>query len=114
MSDERRGAWRDATKGQVALLGWECLAKGFMCGKWSRADGQNLAEVRLSDETAAEWREMQLRIAYCNDKNFDRRDRAAALAAKKGVTLPEVAIGYVLSQSESSFALVGTTSLAHF
>ena len=114
MSDERRRAWRDATKGQVVLLGWECLAKGFMCGKWSRADGQNLAEVRLSDETAAEWREMQLRIAYCNDKNFDRRDRAAALAAEKGVTLPEVAIGYVLSQSESSFALVGTTSLAHF
>jgi hypothetical protein len=23
---------------EIAVLGWECLAKGFMCGRWSRTD----------------------------------------------------------------------------
>ena len=40
MAAERRPQWQKATRGQVAMMGWECLAKGFMCGKWSRQDGE--------------------------------------------------------------------------
>jgi aryl-alcohol dehydrogenase-like predicted oxidoreductase len=115
MSAETRPAWAKVTRGQVAMLGWECLAKGFMCGKWTPEDDQGLVEISLGKDNVAEWREWQLRRAYCNGPlNFDRRDRAVALAAAKGVDLPVVALGYVLSQSPLSFALVGTTSTAHF
>ena len=130
------------------MLGWESLAKGFMCGKWSRADSEDFFEVALDEDNGAVWREMQLRRAYCDGPhNFDRRDRALELAAQKGATLPEIALGlstpcahsalknsshchnlpihgsfaachpsagYVISQSASSFALVGTTSLKHW
>ena len=61
------------------------------------------------------WRDLQLRRAYCDGPlNFDRRDRAEVLAREKGVALAEVALGYVVSQSPRSFALVGTTSASHF
>ena len=115
MSAETRPAWAKVTRGEVAMLCWECLAKGFMCGKWTPEDDQGLVEISLGKDNVAEWREMQLRRAYCNGPlNFARRDRAVALAGAKGVDLPVVALGYVLSQSPLSFALVGTTNAAHF
>jgi aryl-alcohol dehydrogenase-like predicted oxidoreductase len=112
---EQRPLWNEITRGEVAMLGWESLAKGFMCGRWSRADGDALEELELGESNAADWRDMQLRRAYCDGPlNFDRRDRAIELARSKGVSLPEMALGYVLSQSASSFALVGTTSVHHW
>ena len=45
----------------VVVVGWECLAKGFMCGKWTRADGEGLREIELGDDNAPAWREMQLK-----------------------------------------------------
>ena len=57
------------------MLGWESLAKGFMCGRWTRADGEGLTEFELGESNAADWRDMQLRRAYCDGPlNFDRRD----------------------------------------
>ncbi len=115
MSVELRKDWEAVTRGSVAMLGWETLAKGFLCGKWSRADGENLSDICLADDNGAAWRDMQLRKAYCDGPlNFDRRERAERIAAEKRVSLPEVALGYVLSQSAVSFALVGTTSASHF
>ena len=97
------------------MLGWESLAKGFMCGRWTRADGEGLTEFELGESNAADWRDMQLRRAYCDGPlNFDRRDRALELGAQKGISLAEMALGYVISQSPHSFALVGTTSVGHW
>ena len=94
LTAERRPLWREITRGEVAMLGWESLAKGFMCGKWSRADSEDFFEVALDEDNGAVWREMQLRRAYCDGPhNFDRRDRALELAAQKGATLPEIALG---------------------
>lgn len=45
---------------------------------------------------------MQLRRAYCVPENFDRRDRALELAKQKGVSLGEVALGYIISQTVES------------
>ena len=112
---DRRPLWAEITRGEVAMLGWESLAKGFMCGKWTRADGEGLAELELGESDAAVWRDMQLRRAYCDGPlNFDRRDRALELGAQKGISLAEMALGYVISQSPHSFALVGTTSVGHW
>jgi len=112
----------------LAVLGWEVLAKGFMTGKWGREDGEKVrqTEARVASdaefaasfgpvgERAEEWREHQLTTAYCTEDNFMRRDRAAALAVRKGLTLAQVALKYVASQRYNGFVLVGTTSAKHF
>merc|ERR1711981_481044 len=66
----------------VAVLAWECLAKGFMAGKWSRddtphhEDGRSSAEITQQLRTNPnKWRDLQLRVAYLSDDNFARRDR---------------------------------------
>jgi aryl-alcohol dehydrogenase-like predicted oxidoreductase len=45
--------------------------------------------------------------AYCYEVNLARLDRAHQLAAEKGMTVPQVALAYVLSQPLSIYALVG-------
>lgn len=112
----------------VAVLGWEVLAKGFMTGKWDRSDGARAqqmqqqietdpsvaAELGPAGERAAEWRELQLTTAYCIEDNFLRRERAQELAEKKGLSLAQIALKYVASQPFNGFVLVGTTSAKHF
>jgi aryl-alcohol dehydrogenase-like predicted oxidoreductase len=52
--------------------------------------------------------------AYCFEDNFQRLDRGTALAEEKGLTLPQSALGYVMSQPLNIFALVGCRSEAEF
>ncbi len=52
--------------------------------------------------------------AYLNKVNVERRDRAQSLAESKGVTMGQVAIGYVLAQEYNSFVLVGTTKIKNW
>jgi len=120
---ETRTTWLHAAgrqphlAGGVSLLGWECLAKGFMAGKWGHHDAIDEAPlVPAQDDpaAAAKWRDVQLRYAYCTPTNFARRERAIQLAQSHGVALPTLAIGYVLSQPSNDFALIGTTTASHF
>lgn len=113
-------------KAGVSVLAWECLAKGFMTGKWDRVqDGPRAEEARRklsrrgSDlspvgESAEQWRDEQLVVAYCCDENFDRRDRAEILAKKKNLSLAQIAVKYIISQPFSCFVLVGTRNPNHF
>ena len=123
VSSSTRPDWLCATDcGGVALLGWECLAKGFMAGHWSEADALSLAEARRvpmvaaeeDPEGAARWRDAQLRAAYLTPANLARRARASQLAAALHVELPTLALGYVLSQPSRDFALIGTRRASHF
>ena len=43
---------------------------------------------------------------YC-DANFDRLDRAWELAKEKGVSLPQIALAFVLSQPMQTFPFTG-------
>jgi len=45
--------------------------------------------------------------AYCHPQNFKRLDRVCELAAEKGVTVPQLALAYVLNYPLNLFALVG-------
>merc|ERR1719473_774705 len=61
----------------VAVFAWECLAKGFMAGKWSREDMPDKADGRTPQEITSSlstnpgrWRELQLRVAYLAEDNF--------------------------------------------
>ena len=45
--------------------------------------------------------------AYCYPDNFRRLERAQALADKKGLALPQIALAFVMGQALDVYALVG-------
>lgn len=70
---------------------------------------EETAHLKPTGPTAGEWRELQLKIAYCTDDNFDRRERAIIAAEATGLSLARIALKYAASQPFESFVLVGTT-----
>jgi aryl-alcohol dehydrogenase-like predicted oxidoreductase len=82
---------------QTPLFTWSSLAGGFFSGRFTRA---NLADFSTYlDKLAVD--------VYCNEENFQRLDRVAALAEAKGMTIPQIATAYVMSVPLNIFALVG-------
>lgn len=88
----------------MPLFAWSSLAGGFFSGRFTR-DNLNTFD-NYWDKTTVE--------AYCYEDNFKRLDRAAELAAELGVSIPQVAMAYVMSQPLNLFALVGCQSGAEF
>jgi len=88
----------------MPLFTWSSLAGGFFSGRFSR-DNLDSFDSYL-DRLCVQ--------AYCYEDNFKRLDRARQLAQEKGLTLPQVALAYVLSQPLNIFALVGCQSGAEF
>jgi aryl-alcohol dehydrogenase-like predicted oxidoreductase len=78
-------------------LPWSTLAQGFFSGRFRRDNLDQLTDPY--DKLAAE--------AYGSEENFQRLDRAEALAKARGLKIPQVALAYVLSQPLNVFALVG-------
>ncbi|MEZ4831677.1 MAG: aldo/keto reductase [Caldilineaceae bacterium] len=94
-ADDR--AWYAAQ--QMPLFVWSSLAGGFLTGRFRR---HNL------DTFSGYGDELVVRC-YCTEENFQRVDRAEDLGKQKGLTLPQVALAYVLSYPDLDvFALVGT------
>ncbi|UCC64998.1 MAG: aldo/keto reductase [Anaerolineae bacterium] len=85
-----------AAEGMV-LFAWSSLAGGFFSGRFRR-DNLEAFETYL-DRLCVE--------SYCYEDNFRRLDRAHILAEEKGLTVPQVAMAYVMSQPLNIFALVG-------
>jgi aryl-alcohol dehydrogenase-like predicted oxidoreductase len=88
----------------LPLFTWSSLAGGFFSGRFSR-DNLDSFDSYL-DRLCVE--------SYCYEDNFKRLDRARRLAGEKGLTLPQIALAYVLSQPLNIFALVGCQSGAEF
>jgi predicted dehydrogenase/diketogulonate reductase-like aldo/keto reductase len=78
-------------KRQFPLLAWSSQARGFFTDR--------AGPDKRDDE--------QLVRCWYSDDNFARRERAVALAAKKGVTPIAIAAAYVLHQPFPTFALIG-------
>jgi aryl-alcohol dehydrogenase-like predicted oxidoreductase len=95
-------AWYEQT--QMPLFTWSSLAGGFFSGRFTR-DNLDTFEAPL-DKVAIQ--------AYCYEDNFLRLERAAVLAQAKGLTIPQVALAYVMSQPLNIFALVGCQNGAEF
>jgi aryl-alcohol dehydrogenase-like predicted oxidoreductase len=89
---------------QMALFTWSSLAGGFFSGRFTR-DNLDTFEGYL-DRLCVN--------SYCYEDNFQRLDRAIVLAEAKGLTLPQVALAYVLSQPLNIFALIGCRTGAEF
>lgn len=88
----------------IPLLTWSSLAGGFFSGRFRR---DNL-------ETFTSYLDRLCVTSYGYEENFGRLDRAEQMARDKGVSLPQLALAYVLSQSLDIYALVGCQSGAEF
>ena len=81
----------------MPLFTWSSVARGFFSGKITRA---NAEEVRDQfDGTMPK--------SYYYEENFKRLDRTWALAEEKGLSVPQIALSYVLSYPLNIHALVG-------
>jgi aryl-alcohol dehydrogenase-like predicted oxidoreductase len=96
-----RGWYR---QNHMPLFTWSSLAGGFFSGRFTR-DNLDSFESEL-DKLCVH--------SYCYEDNFKRLDRAQQLAQEKGLTLPQVALTYVLNQPLNIFALVGCQNGAEF
>lgn len=88
----------------MAVLSWSSLAGGFFSGRVRRDNMHLLTEhqARLCVET------------YGVESNFRRLDRAEVLAHEKRVTVPQVALAYVLAGPLDTFAITGASSGLRF
>jgi len=93
-SDPESRAW--LTETQMPLMPWSSQAQGFFAGRADPNDRSNKELVRC----------------WYSDDNFQRLDRARALAAEKGVLPINIALAYVLCQPFPTFALIGPRTLA--
>jgi aryl-alcohol dehydrogenase-like predicted oxidoreductase len=89
---------------QLPLFTWSSLAGGFFSGRF-RPDNLDTFTVYL-DKLCVQ--------CYCYDDNFARYARAEEMAAAKGVSVPQLALAYVLSQPWNVYTLVGCANGAEF
>jgi aryl-alcohol dehydrogenase-like predicted oxidoreductase len=85
---------------QMPVFAYSSLARGFFSGRVSR-------EVF---EKSKENIDPACLTAYCHEQNFKRLDRAFKLAAEKGVSVPQIALAYILNQKMNVFPIVGAAN----
>jgi len=105
ISGEDGGAERSwYARREMPLFAWSSLAGGFFSGRFTR---ENL-------DTFDAYLDRLCVQTYCFEGNFARLDRARALAADRGLSVPQVALAYVLGQPLDVFALVGCNTRGEF
>lgn len=95
-------AWYEQS--QLPLFFWSSLSGGFFSGRFRR-DNLDSFETYLDKLCVT---------TYCTEENFKRLDRVETLAAEKGLSIPQIALAYVLSQPLNAFALVGCATPEEF
>ncbi|MBM3240612.1 aldo/keto reductase [Candidatus Poribacteria bacterium] len=95
-------AWYE--KKQLPVFAYSSLGRGFFSGRITR---ENFEAQKSSIDGAC------LR-AYCHEPNFKRLDRVQILAEAKGMTVPQIAMAYIMNQPLNVFALVGAVNREEF
>jgi aryl-alcohol dehydrogenase-like predicted oxidoreductase len=88
----------------IPIFPWSSLAGGFFSGRLRR-DNLDSFESYL-DRLCVE--------CYANDENFQRLDRTQELGERYGLSIPQTATAYIMSQPIDVFALVGCRTGAEF
>ncbi|MBE9913148.1 aldo/keto reductase [Paenibacillus donghaensis] len=91
-ADDETCAWHESK--QFPLFSWSSQARGFFTGRFTPEIRDNADLVRV----------------FYNDDNWERLERAKRLAAKRGVTVIQIALAYVLNQPFPTCALIGAQS----
>ncbi len=87
-------------KTQMPIFAYSSLGRGFFSGRITR---ENFESMKDKIDGAC------LR-AYCHEVNFKRLDRVQILAKEKGMSVPQIATAYIMSQPLNVFALVGVAN----
>lgn len=82
---------------QLPIFAWSSLAGGFFSGRFRRDNLDSFTDY--FDKLCA--------TSYGVEANFARLERAQTLAQAKGLTVPQIALAYVLNYPLPLFALVG-------
>lgn len=98
---EARGWY--AERGMPVLV-WSSMARGFFSGRWTRENYQGMLETGDASSVRA----------YCHERNWIRLDRVRELAARRGATVAQIALAWVLAQPLDLYALVGCHTPAEF
>ena len=86
------------------LFTWSSLAGGFFSGRFNRDNLDGFTDYY--DKLVVD--------CYCYPQNFERLERVKALADEKRLSIPQIALTYVLSQPLNIFALVGCRTREEF
>lgn len=93
-NDEAR-QWYSKT--QLPLTVFSPLANGFLSG---RVKSENIKQTARSLGRSA-------KVSYLCEDNVKRLCRAEELAKEKGLSVPQIALAYILSDTMNTFAIVG-------
>lgn len=89
---------------QMPVFAYSSLGRGFFSGRITRENFENQKDK--IDGTC--------RHAYCHEVNFKRLDRVQILAKEKDMTVPQIAMAYIMNQPLNVFALVGAANRDEF
>ena len=90
----------------VAVVPWSSLAAGFFSGRYTPD------ELRAI-ESPQESKELPVRCYTC-ESNIRRLERVAEIAAERGLSVPQIALAYVLNLPANVFPLVGCDTPEQF
>jgi aryl-alcohol dehydrogenase-like predicted oxidoreductase len=82
---------------QMPLFAWSSQARGFFSGRYA-ADSEDGDPLVIK--------------TYFSDDNWERYRRAGEIAKKKGCTLQQAVLAWVLHQPQNVFALIGPATVA--
>ena len=95
-------SWYEAN--QMPVFNWSSLAGGFFSGRFNR---NNL-------DTFDNYFDKLCVKSYCYEDNFKRLDRAQQMADERGMTLPQIAMAYLVNQKVRVFPITGCRSADEF
>jgi aryl-alcohol dehydrogenase-like predicted oxidoreductase len=84
----------------MPVFAYSSLARGFFSG---RITPDNFEQSKAMLDRAC-------LTAYCHDVNFERLARAMALAKERNVTVPQIALAYILQSPLDVYPLVGAAN----
>lgn len=84
-------------RSRMNVFAYSSLGRGLFSGRINRDNFKTVADGACQ-------------TAYCHEVNFERLDRASQLAKKRGVTVSQIALAYVLTSPMNMHALVGAAT----
>ncbi|MCI8835937.1 MAG: aldo/keto reductase [Ruminococcus sp.] len=104
LSGEENRSYREwLVENQMPVLNYSSLARGFLSGRFRSADEAHIDQY-LREGTIKE---------YYDAANMIRLRRAEELAEKKGATVSQVCLAWLLAQEINLFPLIGASTESH-
>jgi aryl-alcohol dehydrogenase-like predicted oxidoreductase len=94
-------------KDSLAVLSWSSLAGGFLSGRFNRSNSDEMLENGT-------YFDKLVIPTYYSEDNFKRLDRADEVGKKRGCSIAQIALAYVLNQDMNPHALTFSRSESEF